>query len=180
MGYYLLKISIDECLNKKLYDMLYEKYVESSYLHNFMVSRYLNNIDNETFDAGFDLFVVKDETLNGMDVYKLNHHIKCEMRFYNDNKNVSSCYYLYPRSSTGSKTPLRLANSIGIIDSGYRGNIISAFDNISNNEYKISQFQRLTQICSPNITYPMYVKLVSNKELQKSDRGEKGFGSSGT
>ena len=31
MGYYLLKISIDECLNKKLYDMLYEKYVESSY-----------------------------------------------------------------------------------------------------------------------------------------------------
>ena len=58
MGYYLLKISIDECLNKKLYDMLYEKYVESSYLHNFMVSRYLNNIDNETFDAGFDLFVV--------------------------------------------------------------------------------------------------------------------------
>ena len=37
-------------------------------------------------------------------------------------------YYLYPRSSVSTKTPLRLANSVGIIDSGYRGNIKAVFD----------------------------------------------------
>ena len=37
-------------------------------------------------------------------------------------------FYLYMRSSTASKTPLRLANNVGIIDSGYRGNIKALFD----------------------------------------------------
>ena len=37
---------------------------------------------------------------------------------------------MYPRSSI-YKTPLRLANNTGIIDSGYRGNLMGAFDNIS-------------------------------------------------
>ena len=41
----------------------------------------------------------------------------------NNDKNIG--YYLYPRSSI-SKTPLILANSVGIIDSGYRGNIKAA------------------------------------------------------
>ena len=45
-------------------------------------------------------------------------------------------YYLYSRSSTGSKTPLRLSNSVGIIDSGYRGNIKACFDNINNSDFE--------------------------------------------
>ena len=45
-----------------------------------------------------------------------------------------TAYYLYPRSSMGSKTPLRLSNSVGIIDAGYRGNIIGVVDNISDRE----------------------------------------------
>ena len=41
-------------------------------------------------------------------------------------------YYLYPRSSI-VKTGLRLANSVGIIDAGYRGEIIAVVDNIDKN-----------------------------------------------
>jgi len=86
-------------------------------------------------------------------------------------------YFLYPRSSTGTKTPLRLANSIGIIDSGYRGNYIAAFDNIRSESFKVERLQRLVQICPPNLTYPLRVELV--EELEQTTRGAGGFGSTG-
>jgi dUTP pyrophosphatase len=87
-------------------------------------------------------------------------------------------YFLYPRSSTGTKTPLRLANSIGIIDSGYRGNYIAAFDNVRIESFQIEQAQRLVQICSPNLTYPLRVELVEELDMD-TVRGEGGFGSTG-
>ena len=55
-------------------------------------------------------------------------------------------YYLYPRSSI-SKTPLRLCNSVGIIDAGYRGNIMAFVDNIDE-DYDLGT--RLFQLCDPN------------------------------
>ena len=86
-------------------------------------------------------------------------------------------YFLYPRSSTGTNTPLRLANSIGIIDAGYRGNYIAAFDNIREPVFTVDRLQRLVQICPPNLTYPMRVELV--EELVQTVRGAGGFGSTG-
>ena len=89
---------------------------------------------------------------------------------------------MYPRSSTGTKTPLRLSNSVGIIDSGYRGNIISAFDNRSNTgeAFKVVKGMRAVQICPPDLSYPIVVKLVeSETELGVTNRGEGGFGSTG-
>ena len=89
-------------------------------------------------------------------------------------------YYLYPRSSTGTKTPLRLANSVGIIDSGYRGHIIAVFDNWKEENYCIEPYQRMVQLCPPNLTYPIYVKIVeSEEELGLTRRGAGGFGSTG-
>ena len=112
----------------------------------------------------------------------VDHHVKCAMKMYTTHNGVYNVgYYLYPRSSTGSKTPLRLANSVGIIDSGYRGNIIAVFDNISGVDYTIEQYQRLVQICPPDISYPFIVVIVSDlKELGcDTMRGSGGFGSSG-
>ena len=151
-------------------------------------------------DAGFDLFVPKDTLIkiqaNG---FPVSMGINCSMTFnYSDHLNNSICipcaYYLYPRSSMGMKTPLRLSNSVGIIDSGYRGHIIALFDNINNNDTILSGFQnkdyiinkndRLVQICTPNITYPMSVKIVDKlidlNTFGTSDRGSGGFGSTGT
>jgi dUTP pyrophosphatase len=94
-------------------------------------------------------------------------------------RNVS--YYLYPRSSL-SKTPLRLANSVGIIDAGYRGNLIVALDHI-NRDYKneetytIENGTRLVQICSPSLE-SFDFKLVN--ELSETKRGAGGFGSTNT
>jgi len=61
-----------------------------------------------------------------------------------DNK----AYYLFPRSSI-SKTPLRLANSIGLIDGGYRGEIVAMVDNIYDEDYEVKEGERYFQlVCS--------------------------------
>ena len=60
-------------------------------------------------------------------------------------------YYLYPRSSI-SKGKLRLSNSVGIIDYGYRGDIMAAVDNIGDTDYHIEKGERLFQLCSPDLT----------------------------
>lgn len=94
------------------------------------------------------------------------------------------------RSSTGSKTPLRLSNSVGIMDAGYRGEVIACFDNIQkdahyHNTYVVEEGDRLVQICPPNITYPVLLNIVyTEEELDgchgyKNSRGIGGFGSSG-
>jgi dUTP pyrophosphatase len=85
-------------------------------------------------------------------------------------------YYLYPRSSL-SNTPLRLANSIGIIDYTYRGEIIARVDNISDKEYVINgktDVIKLFQLCAPDLT-PISFELVPT--LDKTARGTGGFGS---
>lgn len=83
-----------------------------------------------------------------------------------------SAYYLYPRSSI-SKTPFRLANSVGIIDRGYRGNIGAFFDC---KDGQIETGQRLVQLCSPTLD-PFHVVLTNS--LTFTERGVNGFGSTG-
>ena len=84
-------------------------------------------------------------------------------------------YYLLPRSSI-SKTPLRMANSIGLIDGGYRGEIMAVCDNIKNDSYKIEKGQRLFQIVAFDNS-PIYYKLTD--KLSDTTRGIGGFGSTG-
>ena len=84
-----------------------------------------------------------------------------------------SAFYLYPRSSISS-TPLRLANSVGIIDSGYRGEIKASFDVHEN--YMVKKFQRVVQLCTPTLE-PMFVLVVNS--LSETARGSGGFGSTG-
>jgi dUTP pyrophosphatase len=91
----------------------------------------------------------------------------------------SSGYYVYPRSSI-SKTPLMLANHVGIIDSGYRGNLMAAVRKLpsAQSEYVVEKHTRLFQICHPSLC-PIFVVLVPESELNSSERGEGGFGSTG-
>ena len=119
-------------------------------------------------DAGLDLYVIKDQTFGPGETAKIKLGISCEPE---DGK----AYYLFPRSSI-SKTSLRLSNSIGLIDGGYRGEIMAVCDNIKNVSYKIEKGQRLFQLVavdSSSISFEIV------KELSKTSRGEGGFGSTG-
>ena len=69
-----------------------------------------------------------------------------------------------------------MSNSVGIIDAGYRGNIMVAVDNISDEDYQIQSGQRLFQICPWN-DYKVNLEIVDI--LSDSDRGNGGFGSTG-
>jgi len=84
---------------------------------------------------------------------------------------------LYPRSSN-SKTDLYLTNHVGVIDSGYRGEIMFKFRPINGIEdaYIYAVGDRVGQLII--IPYPS-IEFVETEELSDSDRGEGGFGSTG-
>lgn len=83
---------------------------------------------------------------------------------------------ILPRSSMGVKTPLRLSNSVGLIDSGYRGELGVIYDNTSDNDYQINAGDRIAQLLVMP-SYRFQAKVVDI--LASSDRGETGFGDSG-
>lgn len=86
-------------------------------------------------------------------------------------------YVIHPRSSIYKQT-FRLANSTGIIDTGYRGNLGVAIDNISviGSQSKLVEGDRYFQICRADLQR-FYVSVVL--ELPKTKRGSGGFGSTG-
>lgn len=190
-------------LNDNDYTELVNSYKNHCEEHNnkILLSKYK--------DAGFDVLVAKNQTF--MEIHSkgslIDLNIRCSMyctehRFIPPNVHrqvvTPQSYFLSPRSSTGTKTPLRLANSMGIIDSGYRGNIKACVDcnnytiDVStNNQLRVDGFNGFTikktnryfQICSPNLK-PILVKLVTTEEDLNNDettteRGIDGFGSTG-
>ena len=133
-----------------------------------------NNNRIDRGDAGLDLYCPEDIVIEPKQMKQIDLGIQCEAISDSDNrKNVS--YYLRTRSSI-SKTPLRLANSVGIIDSGYRGNIIAAVDNISDEPYEVNRGQRLFQITG---RYLEAIELYLVEDLSNTERGAGGFGSTG-
>lgn len=127
-------------------------------------------------DAGFDIFVPENYEIHKGESIKIDMKVKAAM-YYN---NIPISFYMYPRSSTGSKTPLRLSNSVGIIDAGYRGNCMGIFDQISAFEYNINKGDRLVQFCNGNMNLPIFPIIVNNvSELGITTRGSGGFGSTG-
>jgi len=142
--------------------------------NEYLKSLYTNHQHYNPGDSGLDLFCPEDIIIGPGETMKIDLQIQCEALHDNiENNNVS--YYLYPRSSI-IKTPLRLANSVGIIDAGYRGNIIACVDNIKNYEFKIEKGSRLFQVCGPTLE-PIEIRVVN--ELSNSQRGSGGFGSTG-
>jgi dUTP pyrophosphatase len=110
----------------------------------------------------------------GDNLTKLDSGIKCCMFDTTTNKPVG--YYTYGRSSI-YKYSLSVANSVGIIDAGYRGHLIGMVYNMKfDNNIKIDAGTRLFQICAPDLS-PLSVKIVDS--LPDSARGEGGFGSTG-
>lgn len=126
-------------------------------------------------DSGVDLFVVQDQEIQPGETAFVKLGIKATAytpaNGESGEKNVS--WLIMPRSSI-SKTPLRLANSVGLIDAGYRGEIMAAVDNIKTVPHTLKKGDRIVQAVAfsgEGIT----LELVD--ELNKTARGEGGFGS---
>jgi len=198
LKYYKLYIYINPDVNSKIIRL----YKNDAYKKNALIDSYLEAKNNEKstsddfcFDAGFDLYNTESIVSNGCQTIIVDYKIQCAMKVCINGIERYVGYYLYCRSSTGSKTPLRLSNSVGIIDSGYRGNIKACFDNnninnsdinssdilVGSNDFVLKQGERYSQLCPPNLEYPMKVVIVDNiSDLgNETIRGYGGFGSSG-
>ena len=83
---------------------------------------------------------------------------------------------MFPRSGLSLKTPLRQPNSVGVIDSDYRGEVRGMFTNTGSEDVEINRGDRIAQM----IILPIPgVEWVEVAELGETDRGEGGFGSTG-
>jgi dUTPase len=182
---------------------LIDRYRAAANEHN---NKLFNNPHH--IDAGFDLFAPgapdsrDDHNFNpsvlrfygpGWEtqnpVNRLNLRVSCSARMFTDTgKMFDTGYYMYPRSSL-SRTPLRLANSTGIIDAGYRGHLMGMFDvvNLPDNlspsreaDFFGQKFDRYLQICAPGLI-PIIVEIVDSREELgvETERGGGGFGSTG-
>jgi dUTP pyrophosphatase len=137
-------------------------------------------------DSGFDLFIPVNKNDNSTYVFHKNQTIlidlgiRCAAYEITDYANIDAPqnpqpFMIYPRSSI-YKTPFRLANNTGIIDSGYRGNLKAAFDNKETDKMELQPFTRLLQICMPDLKS---FKVIIVESLDDTTRGSGGFGSTG-
>lgn len=122
-------------------------------------------------DAGFDLFSAATIT-TPQGVTRINQQVVAA--YYDNSLNLFRAFYMLPRSSI-SRTPLRLANSVGLIDAGYRGPLIAAVGG----EYSVSEHERLFQIVTPDLLPWDDVKIVATIPGGPTLRGAGGFGSTG-
>lgn len=165
MSKYILEVKLDEDFPEELKD-------------------YYLNYNCNGQDSGIDLIIPEDIFTNFPQVATINHKISCQMiRQNSDNTEQYVSYWLLPRSSI-SKTNYRMANSVGLIDSGYRGNIMAKVDLVVDNKEdiylginNIKPSTRLFQIATGDLTPISEVRVVS--ELSKTDRGSGSFGSTG-
>jgi len=137
-------------------------------------------------DSGLDIYIPDNYVIEGKSQMKITLGIKCRVTrrtvfSYPEGRKVitslePSAFELFPRSSI-SKTPLRLSNSIGLIDMDYRGELMAYVDNISENDYVVESQTKLFQLVNPLRIPWSSVKEVDS--LDETERGEGGFGSTG-
>lgn len=128
--------------------------------------------------VGADLKVYLDIE-NGEQISKIvlqpNQEFKCHSGIAVE---IPEGYFMQiaPRSSMGVKKNLILKNTVGIIDSDYRGEILLFVKNIGSEPITIEHKERIAQaIILPNLE-TVYEEAT---ELSDTERGEGGFGSSG-
>lgn len=176
---------------KKLIEFYMEKISEHE-KSKYVKDQLGQKIKNQFKDSGFDLVVpwVKEWCWSQDGIYTYNPGQKklCNLRVqiaaYIVRNIVGSIpsmqpspYYLYARSSI-YKTNFSLANNVGIIDTGYRGNLCAALHNTVSNSYSyVKMGTRMTQICMPGLCPNFHVRLVN--KLTSTERGSGGFGSTG-
>lgn len=116
-------------------------------------------------DAGFDLTATSVEDNGDVVVYGTGLAMEIP---------AGHVGLVFPRSSV-SKKGLTLTNGVGVVDSGYRGEILAKFRKSGDGgRYEVGD--RIAQLVI--IPYPA-IEFEETEELTSSDRGQGGFGSSG-
>lgn len=121
------------------------------------------------FDAGLDLKAAETKVLFPGETYNMGLGVGIAVP-------ENQVAYVIPRSSIGVKTPLRMSNSIGVIDAKYTGEIHACYTNMSDDTYVIHEGDRIAQLVVHDIHIP---DLEYVDEFEPTERGDNGFGSTG-
>ncbi|HPX32304.1 MAG TPA: dUTP diphosphatase [Erysipelotrichaceae bacterium] len=121
------------------------------------------------YAAGYDLYATKDEVIFPHNTTKVSTGLAIE---------IPEGYFggIFARSGLASKKRVRPANCVGVIDSDYRGEIIVLLHNDSERHQFISKGDRIAQL----IVLPyLSIEFEEVENLNETERGEGGFGSTG-
>ena len=122
--------------------------------------------------AGMDLYALPDGdvTLNPGDISLIPTGIAIEL------PSPDYVAYIFARSGLAIKHGITLANSVGVVDSDYRGEVCVGLCNISKTPYTVTPGERIAQlVISPVSLTPTE----EAEELSDTSRGTGGFGSTG-
>ena len=119
-------------------------------------------------DAGFDLFADDEAWIFAKERQTIKTGISFDMP-----DNMAGL--IWPRSGLSVKKGIDVL--AGVVDSGYRGEIMVCLYNTSNEDVEIKRGDRIAQIIFQEVPA---ISLLLREELETSQRGSNGFGSTGT
>ena len=121
--------------------------------------------------AGFDLYGVNEEevTIKAHETVLIKTGLSMEIP-------TGYAGLIFARSGLATKKGLAPANCVGVVDADYRGEVMVALHNHTNEDKTIEAFERIAQM----IIMPyLKVDFEEVEELTDTERGQNGFGSTG-
>lgn len=122
--------------------------------------------------AGADLFACVEESVT----IKPNERILIPTGIAISLSDRNYGAFIFPRSSLSSKFGISLANCVGVVDSDYRGEIKVPLINHSDEAFTVNNGDRIAQLVIMPVVIPDFTEV---EELDDTERGEGGFGSTG-
>ena len=139
---------------------------------HFSSNRAKMPICSSKHSAGYDLYSICDEliTIAPHETVKMKTGISLE---------IPEGYFgaIFARSGIATKRGLRPANCTGVVDSDYRGEIIVALHNDTDQLQLVEPGERIAQLV---IMPYLSVEFIEDDNLSETLRGDNGFGSTGT
>lgn len=136
-------------------------------------------------NAGFDVRATEQVVVEPHRSAMIPFGIACRLRRVESAGDDSMCdellktdshFFLLPRSSI-YKSGLMMANSVGVIDKGYRGELKAPVWGMTEQTITVERADRLFQIVAPDMGWIRNVYMVES--LPETNRGAGGFGSTG-
>ena len=120
-------------------------------------------------DSGVDLYAAEEYLLKPMERKLIPTGIKIEIPYGYEAQ-------IRPKSGLAVEHGISHANSVGTIDSSYRGEIKIPMINLSDNPYKIEKGKKIGQMIFAKVETAVFEEV---EDLGETTRNDKGFGSTG-
>ena len=123
-------------------------------------------------DSGFDLYSTEEVVLPPFGRALISTGLAFE---------IQDGFEIQVRSKSGLalKQGLMVLNSPGTVDNSYIGEVKVILFNVNNHEFVVNKGMKIAQAVLTSVVNGKWVNLVNKKEINKTDRADKGFGSTG-